>query len=180
MNIEKRLAAAPFSEVTGRTLTGYAVLWGVETRIGDFSEVFERGAFTQTLASRDGLRDILFLVDHDPTQLLARQGNGSLRIQEDAKGLRVEATLPETQLGNDTLTMASQRLLGGLSIGFIATDDQWTTNKRSVRQADLIEVSVIHAHAAVLPTASTLDVRKMHAGAEADLRARLYTYYLGA
>ncbi|WP_027513560.1 HK97 family phage prohead protease [Rhizobium sullae] len=180
MQTEKRLAAAPFSEITGRILTGYAVLWGVETRIGDFTEIFERGAFTQTLANRANLRDILLLVDHDSTQLLARQANSSLTITEDAKGLRVQASLPDTQLGNDTLKMAEAGLLGGLSVGFVAVKEEWTGNRRSVSQADLVEVSIIHAHAAVLPTADTLDVRKLQAGAEADLRARLYTYYLGA
>lgn len=179
MKMEKRLAAAPFSDVTGRTLTGYAVLWGIETKIGDITEVFERGAFAKTLANREGMRDVLFLANHEATQLLARQANGSLTIQEDARGLKVEAKLPDTQLGNDTLTMATAGLLGGLSIGFVAVDEQWTGSKRTVRQADLVEVSVIHAHAAVLPTASTLDVRKMHDAAEADLRGQLYTYYLG-
>ncbi|MBB4232073.1 HK97 family phage prohead protease [Rhizobium mongolense] len=181
MQTEKRLAAAPFSEITGRILTGYAVLWGVETRIGDFTEVFEPGSFTKTLTNRESRhRDILLLTDHDASQLLARQANASLRISEDSRGLKVEATLPETQLGNDIKAMAESKLLGGLSIGFIAADDSWTGNKRTVRQADLLEISVIRAHAAVEPTAHTLSLRKLHSDAEADLRARLYTYYLGA
>ncbi|MFB2563469.1 HK97 family phage prohead protease [Rhizobium sp. IMFF44] len=182
MTIEKRLASAPFQQVTGRTLSGYAVLWGVETAIGgEFIEVFERGAFQATLADRSGKRDIVGIVDHDPSAYLCRTANGTMRLTEDARGLLVEYDLAPTALGDEILALAQRKDLGGLSIGFSVSPggDSFSGNKRTVREATLYEVSVIRAHAAVEPSAATLSVRALHAGAEADMRRRLYATILG-
>jgi HK97 family phage prohead protease len=179
MTIEKRVAAAPFQQVTGRTLSGYAVLYGVETRIGDFTESFAAGSLTQTLANRDGKRDIVALADHDASALLGRVSSGTLKLKEDARGLAFELDLPPTLLGDEILALAQRGDLGGVSFGFIATADDWQGDRRTVTQADLFEISIIRSHAAYHDTASTLSIRSLHANAEQDLRRRLYAIYLG-
>lgn len=184
MTIEKRLAPAGYQQtVTGRMLSGYAVLWSVETKIngGTFIEVFERGAFTKTLADRSGMRDIVGIVDHDPSAYVSRQSNGTMRISEDARGLLVDYDLPETSLGDEILALAARKDLAGLSIGFSVAPggDSFVGNKRTVREATLFEVSIIRTHAAVAETADTLSVRSLHQSAEADMRRALYAAILG-
>ena len=72
----------------GRKLEGYAARFNVEARIGDFTEVIRSGAFAGSLAVG---RDILALVDHDRTRVLARTRSGNLWLSEDSCGLQVPA-----------------------------------------------------------------------------------------
>ncbi len=178
--IEKRLAGQPHSEVTGRTLSGYVVLWGVETRIGgQFTETFKRGAFTRSLADKTG-REKLVLVDHDSSQLLGRVGVNAT-MAEDARGLKVTVQLPDTALANEIRGLQEANLLGGWSIGMQVppTGDVWKGDKRTIVEANIVEASVIRSHAAYEATKGTTSLRSLHAGAEADLRKRLYLHYLG-
>ena len=177
--IEKRLAPAAYQQtVTGRTLSGYAALYGVEARIGDFTESFAPGSMAKTLANRPAGRDIVALVDHDTSSLLGRTGSGTLRLQSDAKGLRFELDVPETPLGDEILALQGRSDLGGISFGFVATGESWQGTKRTVTEAELFEISIIRAFSAY-PNGDTLSVRSLHQQAANDLRRQLYVTYLG-
>lgn len=140
-DIERRGAAGGL-RASGRTLTGYAAVFGTETRMGSFTERIAPGAFSKSLASG---RDILALLDHRADVLLGRTASGTLKLTEDAKGLRFDLELPDTQAGRDLVALAERGDLGGMSFGFIAEDEAWTGNTRELRQVDLREVSVIQA-----------------------------------
>ena len=128
----------------GRRLEGYAALFGTEARIADFTETIRAGAFAESLR---GDRDVLALVDHDTSRLLARTRTGTLRLSEDARGLAFSLDVPDTQLGRDVLAMAERGDLGGMSFGFTIPKggDAWEGRRRELRQVDLREVSVVHA-----------------------------------
>ena len=79
---------------TGRRLEGYAARFAVEARIGDFIEVIKAGAFNESLSSK---KDILALVDHDQTRVLARTRSGNLKLSEDSQGLSFDISLPATR-----------------------------------------------------------------------------------
>ena len=82
-------------------------------------EKIARGAFADSLSAvQSGALDVRLLVDHDPSRLLARTRNGSLRLQETGLGLAFTADLPDTTLARDIHAMAGSDLLGGMSIGF--------------------------------------------------------------
>lgn len=140
--IEKRAAQEVRAE--GRKLVGYAATFNHEARIADFSETVKPGAFRATIA--DG-HDILALVDHDRSRVLARTKSGTLRLSEDERGLRFELDVPDTTAGRDVLAMAARGDLGGCSFGFTVPDggDHWTGDKRELRAVHLAEVSVINA-----------------------------------
>ena len=138
---------------SGRTLTGYCAVFNAETRIGGFTESIAPGAFTATLASG---RDVLALRDHQPDALLGRTSSGTLTLAEDAKGLRFDLKLPDTQPGRDLVALAERGDLGGMSFGFIATDEAWTGDKRELRAVDLREISVIQAFPAYQQTEISL------------------------
>jgi uncharacterized protein len=144
------IRAAVELRAAGRRLEGYAATFGVETRSGSFTETIRAGAFRASLAAA---RDVLALVDHDPTRLLARTSSGTLRLTEDARGLRFEIDTPDTSLGRDILALAERRDIGGMSFGFRATDEAWPArDRRELRAVDLVEISVVAAHPAYTQT----------------------------
>lgn len=157
--IERR--AAPLEcRATGRRLEGHAAVFNSPAAIGSFTESIRAGAFRATLAAAG---DKLALLDHDTTKLLARTGNGSLRLAEDSRGLQFSLDLPATTLGNDVLAMAEAGLLGGMSFGFRMTDESWPAkNQRELRAVDLAEISVVQAFPAYDQT--TVSARWRSAG----------------
>lgn len=127
----------------GRKLEGYAATFGTEARIADFSEIIMPGAFAPSLTGRD----VLALVDHDPSKILGRTRSRSLRLAEDSKGLAFEIDLPDTSLGRDVLALAERGDLGGMSFGFTVAKDgeRWQGRRRELRAVVLHEVSVVSA-----------------------------------
>ncbi|MBN8872662.1 MAG: HK97 family phage prohead protease [Rhodospirillales bacterium] len=161
-------ASAEF-RASGRKLEGYAAVFGVPAQIRGFTETVQRGAFTASLA---GTRDVLALLDHDPTRLLGRTGSGTLRLAEDTRGLHFEIDAPDTQLGRDVLTLAERRDLGGCSFGFRVTDEAWPArDRRELRAVDLFEISVVQAFPAYTQTTVSARARAM-GRAEASARMR--------
>ncbi|HRP23612.1 HK97 family phage prohead protease [Thauera sp.] len=140
-DIERRGAAGGL-RASGRVLSGYAAVFGQETRIGGFTERIKPGAFSKSLASG---RDILALMDHRADALLGRTKSGTLKLYEDDKGLAFELRLPDTQAGRDLVALAERGDVGGMSFGFIVEDEAWTGETRELRQVDLREISVVQA-----------------------------------
>lgn len=126
----------------GRKLEGYAAIFNAEARILDFAEIILPGAFGRSLTAG---RDILALVDHDPTRLLARTRSQTLKLAEDSRGLAFEVQMPDTSLGRDVLALAERGDLGGMSFGFTVSSDgeKWTGQRRELRDIQLHEVSVV-------------------------------------
>lgn len=132
------------SNSSRRGLAGYAALFGVEARLGTVTETIAPGAFGGALA--DG-RDVVALLDHDPTRLLGRQRSGRLRLAEDARGLSFDLNLPETQVAADVLALAERGDLGGMSFGFFIPEggERWDGDHRTLLEIDLVEISVVSA-----------------------------------
>lgn len=155
--IERRGAAG--LTASGRTLSGYVATFGTEARIGGFTERIAPGAFKASLSSG---RDILALLDHKPDSLLGRTSSGTLKLSEDAKGLRFDLSLPDTQHGRDLIALAERRDLGGMSFGFVATDEAWAGDTRELRAVDLHEISVVQSWPAYSQTEISLRHRDHH------------------
>lgn len=128
----------------GRSLTGYAAKFNQQARIADFTETISPGAFR---ASLQGEHDILALVDHDTSRVLARTRSGTLKLSEDSTGLAFEVSVPDTQAGRDVLALAERNDLGGMSFGFIVPKggESWEGDRRTLRAIDLREISVVSA-----------------------------------
>lgn len=142
MTVERRAFAAEL-RAKGRRLEGYAATFGTEARIAaDFTETILPGAFSITLAAR---KDVLALVDHDTSKVLARTRSGTLRLAEDTRGLHFDLDVPATQAGNDVLALADRGDLGGASFAFLPIDERWDGDRRELRSVDLKEISVVSA-----------------------------------
>lgn len=155
-DIERRGAAGGL-RASGRTLSGYAAVFGTDTRIGGFTERVAPGAFSKSLASG---RDVLALLDHRADVLLGRTSSGTLKLAEDDKGLRFDLELPDTQAGRDLVALAERGDLGGMSFGFVATDEAWQGDTRELRQVELHEVSVVQSWPAYKSTSINLRCRQ--------------------
>ncbi|TVR06365.1 MAG: HK97 family phage prohead protease [Salinarimonadaceae bacterium] len=162
----------------GRRLEGYAALFDVEARIGPIREKIAPGAFAASLASG---ADILALADHDPARVLARTRSGSLRLSEDSRGLAFDLAIPETQAGRDILALAERSDLGGMSFGFQvpAGGEEWVGELRTIRAAELFEISVVSAWPAYEGTTITARSRQIALPPRLALASR-YLEILGA
>jgi HK97 family phage prohead protease len=145
--ITRRHASERFSG-EGRTLAGLAVPYGkwsgeiAEPGVrGTFQERISRGAFGDLEGA-----DIKLLYNHQGAALLARTKSGTLRLKDTAGGLRFDAELPETTLGNDVRELIQRGdLTGEMSFGFYVEADEWNDKRtlRTVTKARLVELSVV-------------------------------------
>jgi len=128
----------------GRKLEGYAAKFNTEARIANFVEVIAPGAFAASLQSG---QDVIAMVDHDASKVLARTRSGSLKLAEDSAGLAFELSIPDTQPGRDALALAERGDLGGMSFGFVVPQggEAWDGNRRTLNVIDLREISVVSA-----------------------------------
>lgn len=127
-------------------LIGYAAVYNsLSADLGGFKERIMPGAFKGSVA---GSTDIRALVDHDSTKLLGRTSNGTLRLAEDAKGLRIEIDLPDTSYARDTRNLIARKDVRGMSFGFLIPDGGQRFTKesgqtiRELTNIDLREVTV--------------------------------------
>lgn len=163
--------AAAEMRAIGRKLEGHAAVFDSPTPIGNFTEIIRAGAFRASLAKTG--RDVLGLVDHDPTRLLGRTSSGTLRLAEDSRGLAFSLDLPDTALGRDMLELARRNDLGGMSFGFRVTTEAWPlAARRELRAVDLIEISVVQAFAAYASTTVQARSRAVSNGPDARTRRR--------
>lgn len=158
-----------------RRLEGYAATFGTEARVADFIETIKPGAFSGSINSG---ADILALADHDPARVLGRTRSGTLRLAEDSRGLAFDLTLPDTQAAHDVIALAQRGDLGGMSFGFVATDERWQGNRRELRAVKLLEISVVSAWPAYPET--TITARSRQNVADRLSLAKRYLSTLGA
>lgn len=147
---EQRTVTADVQDVRteGRTLHGFAALYGVESRViedrnlGRFTETIQAGAFADALA---GEPDIILTVNHDPSRVLARTSSGTLRIFDEARGLRFEADLGDGPTADDARAMVRHGSISGCSFRFVAAEggESWAGERRTLtRIASLADLSL--------------------------------------
>ena len=140
---ELRVEARGMSPV----IRGYAIVYNRPSELlGFFREQIAPEAMTRTLA--EGL-DLRALVDHDTAKPLGRLKAGSLRVETDAHGLRVEIDPPNTTYGHDILESIRRGDVTGMSFAFRTMPDgeRWdesvTPPLRTVTDMQVREVSVV-------------------------------------
>ena len=109
-------------------------------KIRTFLERIKAGVFRNALKKND---DVLVLLNHDNNRVLASTKDGSAVLTEDNIGLRAEITITDTEV----VQKARDGKLSGWSFGFIANDDEITTEGkdeiRTVTDMELLEVSIL-------------------------------------
>ena len=126
-------------------VVGYAAIYSEATMIADvFEEVIAPGAFTEALARGD---DTVFLVNHRDLPL-ARTASGTLRLSEDARGLRIETELDPSDPDVQRIVPKMRRGdLSKMSFAFRAVREEWDDSgevpRRTISEVELFDVSIV-------------------------------------
>lgn len=110
-------------------------------RFGSFVERIAKGAFKKAL---DKNPDVRLYVNHERD--IGGEADGNLKLEEDAIGLRAEATITDPEVVQDAINGD----LVGWSFGYFDTDDgvdRFIENGmplRYVKDMDLFEVSILN------------------------------------
>ena len=125
-------------------LAGYAAVFNSPSQdLGGFTEIVKPGAFTRTLK---GGRDPLALVQHMPQLVLGRRSAGTLRLQEDQRGLAFEIDVPDTTAARDLLVSVERGDVKGASFAFSTPKggDRWDVRgDKAVRELTDVELHEI-------------------------------------
>ena len=139
------------------SFTGYASLTGVpytvSDHLGEFTEIIRSGAFASSLANR---ADVVLLVDHEGIPL-ARTRSGTLRLEEDSRGLHVDASLePQMHVVNNVRRAMERGDLDQMSFAFGCIHDEWNSDytSRDVFDLALRDVSIVAFPASASTTAA--------------------------
>lgn len=155
------------------TLTGYAAIFNSRSQnLGGFTETILPGAFKRSLRTRN---DVKLLWNHDTGAVLGSTRAGTLTLTEDDKGLRVEATLPNTTHGRDARELIKRGDVSAFSFGFSVPPqgDTWNSNgdERVLKSVRLFEVSLVAfpAYQATEGTAAVRSLDKLAQRTEVDI-----------
>lgn len=140
-----KLSTRDATEEQPSRITGYAAVFNSKTTIGGwFDEVIEPGAFARSLSENS---DIRALFNHNWDNVLGRTKSGTLRLEEDEKGLKFEIELPNTSVGRDLAESMSRGDINQCSFGFWITEENWDYNVepalRTIKEVELYEISVV-------------------------------------
>lgn len=127
-------------------LVGYAAVFNTLSQvIWGFREQIAPGAFAASIEDGD---DVRALWNHDSAFVLGRTKAGTLALTEDAHGLRVEITPPETPLVQSFVASVQRGDVSQMSFGFRVLEDEWDEDDegqeiRTLKKVKLYEVSPV-------------------------------------
>ncbi len=142
-NVADFRAVASEEDKTPR-ITGYAAVFNEwSDDLGGFREKIKPGAFKNVLDN-----DVRALFNHNENFVLGRIESGTLKLNENTRGLGVDIEPPGTQWANDLLVSINRGDINQMSFAFTVEEDKWETkdeeNFRTVNKvAELFDVSVV-------------------------------------
>ena len=165
-----------------RLVEGYALLFETSSDHLDFEEVIERTALDGVI----GVSDVFALLNHSKERgILARSinGEGSLSLEVDEKGLKYRFDAPKTALGEELLENLRRGEINQSSFAFTVKSDKWERKadgswKRTIHQFDkLYDVSPVY-NAAYSQTSVYMRGKEMEeARLEAESKQMPDSYY---
>jgi len=127
----------------GSTLVGYAAMFDSDSEdLGGFTERIAPGAFKRTLGMD---ADVRLLFDHEGLPL-ARSKSGTLSLEEDELGLKVEAALdPNSPVARSVISAVQRGDIDQMSFAFRTVTDSWNSERslRTLEEVQLFDVSVV-------------------------------------
>lgn len=131
----------------GKTLRGHAAVFNqLSEDMGGFREQISPGAFLEAIEKDD----VRALFNHDSNFILGRNLAGTLKLQEDVRGLAIEIEPPDTQYARDLIISMERGDVTQMSFGFSvrpggqdwAKDDDGVTI-RTIKRVRLYDVSPV-------------------------------------
>jgi HK97 family phage prohead protease len=141
--MERRIAAGKLElreGADGPVIAGYAAVFDVWSEdLGGFIERILPGFFAPVLGD-----DIRALWQHDASLVLGRTRNGTLRLAEDATGLAVEISPPDSQWARDAVVSIRRGDVSQMSFSFKAAQEQWEPVQAGPAQRTLIRAAALY------------------------------------
>lgn len=124
--------------------SGYAAVFNaLSDDLGGFREKIKPGAFRKTIQEAD----VRLLLNHDSSLVLARSKAGTLSLEEDSKGLYVEAEMAPTSYAQDLSLLMQRGDIDQMSFGFQVVRDEWNEKTspptRTLLEVKLFDVSIV-------------------------------------
>lgn len=147
MAMEKR--SGGFVSAESGKIVGYAAVFGpLSEDLGGFRERVDPAAFNKTLKSN---KDVRAFLNHDTTLVLGCRSTGTLQLDTDTNGLRVEIALPDTSYARDLRALMERGDVRQMSFAFLTNPggDKWDGKTedglkiRTLTDVELVEVSVV-------------------------------------
>ena len=135
-NVERRFfhteARATKGEDGRMVIGGYGAVFNEYTNLGWYAEVIMPGFF-------DDIKDdrCACLFNHEPSQVLGRKKNGTMKLKVDEKGLDYEATLPSHR--SDVYELVDGGYVYESSFAFTTLKSTWAEVDRSLLADKLSE-----------------------------------------
>lgn len=144
-------------------LIGYASVFNsLSEDLGGFRERVASTAYDRALA--DPKLDCKALINHDPSLIIGRTTNGTLRLNTDSIGLRMAVDLPNTSYARDLMASVSRGDMTQMSFAFTADDEDWADGEdpdkpgESIRIRTLKSVSLMDVSAVTYPAYSSTNI----------------------
>ncbi len=128
-----------------KKIRGYAAVFEkLSVPLWGFREKVAKGAFTDSIKKDD----VRALWNHDPNYVLGRNKSGTLALEEDSKGLKIEITPPDTQWARDLVVSIERKDINQMSFGFETLIDEWDKSDekneiRTLKKVKLYDVSPV-------------------------------------
>ena len=143
MKREFRDLSEAVATTVGNTVKGYFAKFNSRSEdLGGFTEILLPGCFSESLKSN---QDVMALVDHDTSKVLASKHSGTLKLHEDEIGLAFDFDLPDTSYARDLRALLEKNIIKSCSFGFSVPKggDTWANEDgkytRTVKKANLFE-----------------------------------------
>lgn len=139
-------------------IIGYAAVFDQlsEPFFGGWRERIKPGAFKKTI--QEG--DIRALWNHNPDMVLGRKKNGTLKLSEDERGLKIEINPPNTQWARDAVETIRRGDIDQMSFAFNVVKEiliEGEDGKKGIRE--LQEVRLFEVSPVAFPAYSQTEVQ---------------------
>ena len=126
-----------------RIISGYAAVFDSDSEDMGFIERLDKHCLDGVIEKSD----VVALYNHSEAPgVLARSvnGEGTLKLEVDERGLRVEFEAPNTQLGNDMIESVERGDIRGMSFAFTVEKDNWEHDDKDNYRRTIVKVSRLY------------------------------------
>jgi HK97 family phage prohead protease len=151
-------------------LAGYAAVFNESSVPLPFKESIAPGAFRKTLTETP---DVRLLINHEGLPL-ARSKNGTLKLNEDDRGLYFEAELADTTEARDIYKLVERGDVDQMSFGFRVIRQKWSEDRtrRVLTEVSLADGDVSVVTYPAYPTTTVEAREKLNKAIEAAKEGR--------
>ena len=133
---------------------GYAAVFGNED---SYNDIIVAGAFTKTIAGKEGKR-IKLCLQHDMEDIVGK----IVELKEDEKGLWFKAKISNTTMGKDLSILIEDDAINEISIGYqsIVWEVDEVRNVRLLKEVKLYEISFVSRAANQLAIIQATEIKE--------------------